>query len=49
MLLLIINALLLVVGMFMDMTPAVLIFTPILYCRWCMKFGMTTRCTSASC
>lgn len=39
-LLLIINLLLLVVGMFMDMTPAVLIFTPILL-PVVMKFGMT--------
>jgi tripartite ATP-independent transporter DctM subunit len=40
MLLLIINALLLVVGCFMDMTPAVLIFTPILL-PVVVKFGMT--------
>ena len=40
MLLLIINALLLVVGCFMDMTPAVLIFTPILL-PVVTKFGMT--------
>lgn len=40
MLLLIINALLLVVGCFMDMTPAVLIFTPILL-PIVQKFGMT--------
>lgn len=39
-LLLIINALLLVVGCFMDMTPAVLIFTPILL-PVVTKFGMT--------
>jgi tripartite ATP-independent transporter DctM subunit len=39
-LLLIINALLLVVGCFMDMTPAVLIFTPILL-PVVVKFGMT--------
>ncbi|MDO8539779.1 MAG: TRAP transporter large permease [Opitutaceae bacterium] len=39
-LLLIINVLLLVVGTFMDMTPAVLIFTPILL-PVVMKFGMT--------
>ena len=39
-LLLIINALLLVVGCFMDMTPAVLIFTPILL-PIVQKFGMT--------
>ena len=39
-LLLIINLLLLVVGMFMDMTPAVLIFTPILLPA-VMKFGVT--------
>ncbi len=39
-LLLIINALLLVVGMFMDMTPAVLIFTPILL-PVVVKFGMS--------
>ena len=39
-LLLIINLLLLVVGTFMDMTPAVLIFTPILL-PVVMKFGMT--------
>ena len=39
-LLLIINALLLVVGCFMDMTPAVLIFTPILL-PVVQKFGMT--------
>ncbi len=38
-LLLIINGLLLVVGMFMDMTPAVLIFTPILL-PVVVKFGM---------
>lgn len=40
MLLLIINVLLLVVGTFMDMTPAVLIFTPILL-PVVTKFGMT--------
>ncbi|MBL9199947.1 MAG: TRAP transporter large permease [Opitutaceae bacterium] len=40
MLLLIINVLLLVVGTFMDMTPAVLIFTPILL-PIVQKFGMT--------
>jgi tripartite ATP-independent transporter DctM subunit len=39
-LLLIINVLLLVIGTFMDMTPAVLIFTPILL-PVVMKFGMT--------
>jgi tripartite ATP-independent transporter DctM subunit len=39
-LLLIINVLLLVVGMFMDMTPAVLIFTPILLPA-VMKLGVT--------
>ena len=39
-LLLIINALLLVVGCFMDMTPAVLIFTPILL-PIVQKFGMS--------
>jgi tripartite ATP-independent transporter DctM subunit len=39
-LLLIINLLLLVVGMFMDMTPAVLIFTPILL-PVVVKFGMS--------
>lgn len=39
-LLLIINLLLLVVGCFMDMTPAVLIFTPILL-PVVVKFGMT--------
>lgn len=39
-LLLIINLLLLVVGTFMDMTPAVLIFTPILL-PVLMKFGMS--------
>lgn len=39
-LLLIINVLLLVVGCFMDMTPAVLIFTPILL-PVVVKFGMT--------
>lgn len=39
-LLLIINLLLLVVGMFMDMTPAVLIFTPILLPA-VMKLGVT--------
>jgi tripartite ATP-independent transporter DctM subunit len=39
-LLLIINVMLLVVGCFMDMTPAVLIFTPILL-PVVMKFGMT--------
>jgi tripartite ATP-independent transporter DctM subunit len=39
-LLLIINVLLLVVGCFMDMTPAVLIFTPILL-PVVTKFGMT--------
>lgn len=39
-LLLIINAMLLVVGCFMDMTPAVLIFTPILL-PIVQKFGMT--------
>jgi tripartite ATP-independent transporter DctM subunit len=39
-LLLMINALLLVVGCFMDMTPAVLIFTPILL-PVVTKFGMT--------
>ncbi len=39
-LLIIINLLLLVVGTFMDMTPAVLIFTPILL-PVVMKFGMT--------
>jgi TRAP-type C4-dicarboxylate transport system permease large subunit len=38
-LLLIINAFLLVVGCFMDMTPAVLIFTPI-FLPVVMKFGM---------
>ena len=40
MLLLIINLLLLVVGCFMDMTPAVLIFTPILL-PVVVKFGMS--------
>ncbi len=39
-LLLIINVLLLIVGMFMDMTPAVLIFTPILLPA-VMKLGVT--------
>lgn len=39
-LLLIINVLLLIVGTFMDMTPAVLIFTPILL-PVVMKFGMS--------
>jgi tripartite ATP-independent transporter DctM subunit len=39
-LLLLINALLLIVGCFMDMTPAVLIFTPILL-PVVTKFGMT--------
>ncbi|MBM3855708.1 MAG: TRAP transporter large permease subunit, partial [Verrucomicrobia bacterium] len=40
MLLIIINVLLLIVGTFMDMTPAVLIFTPILL-PVVQKFGMT--------